>query len=165
MTQRFYGKYRGTVTDMQDPLNMGRIKAKVPDAMGDQETGWATPCVPFAGKGMGFFALPSVGAGVWMEFEHGDPDLPIWTGGYWGTTVELPPQLLAPPYQKLVIKTAGGNSITLDDTPGVGGIILETAGGQKISMTALGIEINNGVASIVMRGLQIVLNDGALEVT
>ena len=47
----FYGKYRGVVTDNQDPLMIGRIRAKVPDVMGDLESGWATPCAPFGGSG------------------------------------------------------------------------------------------------------------------
>ena len=82
-------------------------------------------------KATGFFALPATGAGVWIEFEHGDPDYPIWSGCWWGSAAEMPPVLLAPPYKKMMIKTEGGNSILLDDTPGIGGITLETSGGQK----------------------------------
>ena len=108
----FYGKFRGIVTDIQDPLMMGRIKASVPDVLGEQESGWAMPCAPFGGSGMGFFSLPSVGAGVWIEFEYGDPDYPIWSGCWWGSAAEMPPVLLAPPYKKLMIITEGGNSIT-----------------------------------------------------
>jgi uncharacterized protein involved in type VI secretion and phage assembly len=163
---QFYGKYRGIVSTIQDPLLMGRIKARVPDVMGDQESGWAMPCAPFGGSGMGFFALPSVGAGVWIEFEYGDPDFPIWTGCWWGSAQEMPPVLLAqPPYKKLMIKTEGGNSILLDDTP-EGGITLETSSGQKIKLSAAGIEIDNGRGgSIKLTGLQVSINDGALEVT
>ena len=81
----FYGKYRGVVTDNMDPLMTGRIRARVADVLGDGESGWAMPAAPFGGNGMGFFALPDVGAGVWIEFEHGDPDFPIWTGVWWGS--------------------------------------------------------------------------------
>ena len=84
MNEPFYGKYRGVVTDVKDPLMLGRIKANVPDVMGDQESGWAMPCMPFGGSSMGFYALPGVGAGVWIEFEQGDPDYPIWSGCWWG---------------------------------------------------------------------------------
>lgn len=166
MKNAFYGKYRGIVTDNKDPLMIGRICAKVPDVLGDLESGWAMPCAPFGGKDMGFFALPSTGAGVWIEFEHGDPDYPIWSGCWWGSASEMPPVLLAPPYKKFMIKTEGGNSILLDDTPGIGGITLETSGGQKIVISSTGIEITNGQgASIKMTGLQISINNGALEVT
>lgn len=162
----FYGKYRGIVTDIQDPLLTGRIRARVPDVMGEEESGWAMPCAPFGGNSMGFFALPTVGAGVWMEFEHGDPDYPIWTGCWWGAASEIPPILLTPPYKKLLLKTDGGHTILLDDTPGIGGITLETSGGQKIVMTSMEIEISNGQgASIKLTGPQVSVNSGALEVT
>ena len=165
MSSQFFGKYRGTVTDIQDPLMTGRIKAKVPDVMGDQESGWAMPCAPFGGSGMGFFALPKVGAGVWIEFEHGDPDYPIWTGCWFGSVSEMPSDLLTPPYKKVMIKTEGGHSIILDDTPGMGGITLQTSGGQKIVMNSTGIEIDNGMGGkIKMSGPQVSVNDGALEV-
>lgn len=165
MSNQFYGKYRGTVTDIQDPLMIGRVRATVPDVMGDLDSGWAMPCAPFGGSGMGFFALPKVGAGVWIEFEHGDPDYPIWTGCWFGSAAEMPTELAAPPYKKVLLKTEGGNSIVLDDTPGVGGITLELSGGQKIVMSATGIEITNGQGGkIKMTGPQVSINDGALEV-
>lgn len=165
MSNQFYGKYRGTVTDIQDPLMLGRVRAKVPDVMGEQESGWAMPCVPFGGSGMGFFALPTVGAGVWIEFEHGDPDYPIWTGCWFGSVAEMPTELLAPPYKKVLLKTEGGHSIVLDDTPGVGGITLETSGGQKIVLNAMGVEITSGQGgTIKITGPQVSVNDGALEV-
>ena len=161
----FYGKHRGVVTDVQDPLLLGRIRARVPDVLGDQESGWALPCAPFGGNQNGFFALPAVGTGVWIEFEHGDPDYPIWSGCWWGSAAEMPPLLLAPPYQKVMIVTEGGQTVTLDDTPGIGGVTLETATGQKIVLSATGVEIDNGMgAKITMTGPQVSVNNGALDV-
>lgn len=167
MNSPFYGKYRGVVTNINDPLTIGRVRATVPDVMGDQESGWAMPSVPFGGNGMGFFALPKVGAGVWIEFECGDPDYPIWSGCWFGSKAEVPPVLLAPPpYKKFLLKTEGGHSILLDDTPGKGGITLETSEGQKVVISARGIEIDNGQgASIKLTGPQVSVNGGALEVT
>ena len=163
---RFYGKYRGVVTDNKDPLMTCRIRAKVADVFGDSESGWAMPAAPFGGNGMGFFALPDVGSGVWIEFEHGDPDFPVWSGSWWGSVAEVPPLLVAPPYQKVMVKTKGGQTVTLDDTPGVGGITLETSTGQKIVLSALGVEISNGMgASIKLTGPQVSVNNGALDVT
>lgn len=163
--KQFFGKYRGTVSQNKDPLMIGRVRAKVPDVMGDLESGWAMPCAPFGGAATGFFALPTSGAGVWIEFEHGDPDYPIWSGCWWSSAAELPPVLLAPPYKKVMIQTEGGHSIVLDDTPGIGGITLKTSGGQKIALTALGIEIDNGQGgSIKLTGPQVSVNGGALEV-
>ena len=165
MSEKYYGKYRGVVTDNKDPLMTGRVKARVPDVMSAKETGWAMPCAPFGGSGVGFFALPTVGAGVWIEFEHGDPDYPVWSGCWFGSAAEMPPILLAPPYKKTLIKTEGGSSVLLDDTPGIDGITLETSGGQKVVMNATGVEITNGQgASIKLTGPQVSINGGALEV-
>jgi len=165
MSRSFHGKYRGVVTDIQDPLMTLRIRATVPAVLGDQESGWALPCAPFGGSQVGMFALPTVGAGVWIEFEGGDPDYPIWSGCWWGSAAEVPPLLLAPPYKKLMIVTEGGQTVTLDDTPGIGGITLETSSGQKIVMNATGIEIDNGMgAKISMTGPQVSVNNGALDI-
>ncbi len=165
MTQPFYGKYRGVVTDINDPLMQGRIRARVPDVLGDAESGWALPCLAFGGSQMGLFVLPDVGSAVWMEFEHGDPDYPVWAGSFFGSVADMPTELLAPPYQKTLLQTKTGHSITLDDTPGIGGITLQTSGGQKIKLTATGIEIDNGMgATITLTGPQISINQGALEV-
>ena len=82
---------------------------------------------------MGFFALPADGAGVWIEFEHGDPDFPIWTGCWWGSAADLPNEVLTRPQSnKILLRTAGGSSFLIDDTPGMGGISLTTSSGQKI---------------------------------
>jgi uncharacterized protein involved in type VI secretion and phage assembly len=161
---RFYGKYRATVSDNNDPLQIGRIKADIVDL---GESGWAMPCAPVAGSGMGMFALPPTGAGVWIEFEHGDPDYPIWTGCWWGSAAHMPTDVLTPPQTgKLLLRTDGGTSILLDDTPGVGGITLQTSGGQRIVVSATSIEIDNGTgASITLSGPQVSVNGGALEVT
>jgi uncharacterized protein involved in type VI secretion and phage assembly len=168
MREQFLGKYRGIVTDNNDPLMIGRVRARVPDVTGGDESGWAMPCAPFGGDGMGFFAVPVTGAGVWIEFEHGDPDYPIWSGCWWGALPEVPPTLLVPPPPsgKVMVRTNAGHSVLIDDTPGVGGITLETATGQKIVLSALGIEIDNGMgASIKLNGPQTSINNGALDIT
>lgn len=162
----YYGKYRGIVADNQDPLMTGRIRATVPDVLGSQQSGWALPCAPFGGPQTGFFAIPVVGAGVWMEFEHGDPEYPVWSGCWWGSAADMPPTLLAPPYQKVMVITSGGQNITLDDTPGAGGITLTTAGGQKLVLSPTGVVIDNGMgAKIELSGPQVSVNSGALQVT
>ena len=90
MTERYWGKYRGTVTTNIDPEQRGRIQVIVPAVTGLIPSTWAMPCVPFAGKGSGFFVVPQIGAGVWVEYEDGDPDKPIWVGGFWGLSAEVP---------------------------------------------------------------------------
>lgn len=166
----FYGKYRGVVTNNKDPQGIGCVRARVPDVYGDHESGWALPALPFGGNQMGFFAVPAEGAGVWIEFECGDPDYPIWSGCWWGAAAEMP-KLLAPPPppgkepQKTLITTAAGHSILLDDSSGGAGITLQTPGGQKIVINAQGIEISNGQgASIKLTATKVQINGSALEV-
>lgn len=160
------GKFRGIVSDVEDPLMQGRIKAKVPDVFGENESGWALPCLPFGGSQMGFFVLPDVGSGVWIEFEHGDPSYPVWVGSWFGSKSDMPSELSSAPYERTMLVTKSGHSITLDDSSGAGGITLKTAGGQKISLTSQGIEIDNGKGALIkLSGNQVSINDGALEVT
>lgn len=157
----FYGKYRGVVKDNQDPLMQGRIKAQVLDIFGDQESGWALPALPYAGNQVGLFLIPPVDANVWIEFEGGDPEYPIWTGCFWAPG-EVP---AIPPLPQIKMLKTDVGSITLDDTPGAGGITIETTAGMKIALTAAGLEVSNGQGSLQIQGPQISLNNGALEVT
>ena len=160
--KQFYGKYRGVVTDNQDPLMLGRIRAKVHDVLSDNESGWATPCVPYAGKGVGLFLIPPKDALVWIEFEHGEPDHPIWTGCFWAQG-EVPVTPAVP--EKKVLKTDVG-TVTLDDTDGAGGITIETTDGMKVVINSGGIEINNGQnANIKLNSNTVSINGNALEVS
>ena len=81
---QFFGKYRGTVANNLDPMQQGRIQVNCPAVLGGGRMSWAMPCAPYAGAGVGFFAVPPNGANVWVEFEGGDPDYPIYSGGFWG---------------------------------------------------------------------------------
>jgi uncharacterized protein involved in type VI secretion and phage assembly len=159
---QYIGKFRGSVANNVDPLRLGRLQVVVPTVLGDSRLSWATPCVPYAGPGVGFFALPPVDALVWVEFENGDPDHPIWVGGFWDDAGDLP---VRPPIaEKKVLKTETA-TVTLDDTPGLGGITIETTGGMKIVLDAQGIEIGNGTATVKLQGPKVSINGTALEVT
>jgi uncharacterized protein involved in type VI secretion and phage assembly len=157
----FYGKYRGVVIDNRDPLQLGRVRARVQDVLGDQESGWALPSVPYAGKDVGLFLIPPVDALVWVEFEHGDPDYPIWTGCFWATG-EVP--ALPATAEKKVLKT-DASTITLDDTRGTGGVTIETTDGMEVVINTQGIEITAGRKNIKITGSRVSINDGALEVS
>jgi hypothetical protein len=115
-TDRFYGKYRGLVVINVDPLSQGRIKAMVPEVLGEVPSTWALPCSPYAGMGSGFFAIPPVGAAVWIEFEAGDTSRPIWTGGWW-TAAEVPRDEKAAPAQftTKILRSDFGLLVALDD--------------------------------------------------
>lgn len=165
---KYFGKYRGTVLNNIDPLQIGRILAIVPDVSGLIPTSWAMPCVPIAGKQMGTYVVPQIGAGVWIEFEQGDPDYPIWVGGYWGSVAEVPVLGLAgiPASPNIVLQTAGQNSIVVSDLPGpTGGIMLKSATGATIVVNDTGIIIQNGKgATLTLIGPMVDINNGALSV-
>lgn len=165
---RYYGIYRGTVVNNVDPLQTGRILAIVPDVSGIVPTTWAMPCVPLAGKQMGTFMVPQIGSGVFVQFEAGDPDRPVWTGGWWGSAAEVPALALAgvPGDPNIVIQTTLQNAIVVSDLPGpTGGIMLKSTTGATIIVNDTGIFIQNGKgASIVMAGPSVTINNGALVV-
>jgi hypothetical protein len=171
-TNKYYGKYRGTVVNNIDPEQRGRIQAIIPDVLGLIPSSWAMPCVPIAGKQEGIFVVPQIGAGVWMEFEQGESDYPIWVGGFWGIATEVPALALTPPPippgQNIVLQTTLQNSIVLSDavpTPLTGGIVLKSATGATIIVNDSGIYIdNNKGASLIMVGKSVTINNGALVI-
>ncbi len=119
-TDRFYGKYRGLVFLNVDPQNQGRIKAIVPEVLGVFPSNWCLPCTPYAGTAMpaGLFTIPAPGAGVWVEFEAGDVNRPVWTGCWWGTAqVPINEDLGVPSqFTNKVLRTDTGLSISMDDS-------------------------------------------------
>ncbi|MBB2496653.1 phage baseplate assembly protein V [Aquipseudomonas ullengensis] len=165
---RFFGKYRGVVLNNIDPMQSARIQVQVPDVLGPTLSSWAMPCVPFAGQQSGVFVLPKIGAGVWVEFERGDADYPVWVGGFWGSAAEVPALALAglPVSPSIVLQTGNQTSLMLSDLPGpTGGILLKTATGAMISINEVGITISNGQgATIMLTGPSVNINQGALTV-
>ena len=164
----YFGKYRGTVLQNVDPEQRGRIQAMVPDVAGLLPSSWAMPCVPIAGKQSGSWMVPQIGAGVWIEFEQGDPDYPIWTGGFWGLAAEVPALALAgnPASPSIVLQSGLQNALVISDVPGpTGGILLKSTTGAMILVNDIGITISNGKgATIVLAGPTVTINNGALEV-
>ena len=164
----FFGKFRGTVVNNIDPLQIARIQALVPDVLGLLPSSWAMPCVPVAGPNMGIFTVPPIGAGVWIEFEKGDPEYPIWVGSYWGSVAETPALAKAVPpiFSSITLQTTLTNGIVISDVPGpTGGILLQTTAGAMISVSAIGITISNGKGAVIsMLGPTTDLNAGALTV-
>jgi uncharacterized protein involved in type VI secretion and phage assembly len=164
---RFYGKYRGAVINNIDPQGVGRLLVQVSDVSGIGISSWAMPCFPYTGRKSGWYAVPQIGAGVWVEFEAGNPDYPIWTGCWYGASSELPAAASAAPpiLPSVVIASQAFNVIELNDVPGTGGIILKCRSGAKIEITDLGITIDNGKgAKIEMLGPQVSINSGALAI-
>ena len=168
MAEKYYGKYRGLVLNSLDPMQIGRLLVQVPDVANLLPMTWAMPCLPFAGKQMGQWALPQIGAGVWVEFEQGNPDFPIWTGCFFGSSAEVPAMALAtvPPMSNFVVQTALQNTLMISDLPGpTGGFLLKTTTGAFISINDIGITLSNGKGAIIaMTGPTVTINSGALTV-
>jgi uncharacterized protein involved in type VI secretion and phage assembly len=166
---QFFGKYRGSVLNNVDPMQMGRIQVSVPDVSNVLPSSWAMPCLPLAGMQAGVFTVPAIGAAVWVEFEQGNPDYPIWSGCFWGSAAEVPALALAtpPPLQNIVLQTTGQNTLAISDVPGpTGGILLKSSTGAMIAINATGITISNGQgATIILAGPTVTVNQGALVVT
>lgn len=161
---RFYGRYRGRVDNNVDPLRRGRLLVEVPDVLGRDPCIWAESANPLAGEGMGLFVLPEVDQGVWVEFEHGDPERAVWTGSWRGSQAEIPaPAQAAPPgaAPPIVMQTPGKNQIVLSDAPGpagkAAGILIKCdKSNALISVDETGITIDNGKgAKITLQGTTI----------
>lgn len=157
LRNRFFGKFRGTVTQVDESTL--RIKAKVPAVFQDQESGWAMPCVPYAGDQVGIAFLPEAGAGVWIEFEGGDVSYPIWSGCYWRSG-EIPPD--AKPAAKAIV-TAAGHKLILDDDGEL--VTITDPNGNTVELASGGITVSRGGKKVLVSDAQVSVNDGALEVT
>jgi uncharacterized protein involved in type VI secretion and phage assembly len=168
MSEKFYGKYRGLVLNNIDPMQMNRLQVQVPDVAGLIPVTWAMPCVPLAGLQNGMVALPIIGSGVWVEFEQGDPDYPIWVGCFWGSAAEVPVLAHATPpgLSAITLQTPLQNGLTISDLPGpTGGIMLKSATGATLIVNDTGIYIQNGKgAAIIMTGPTVNVNAGALTI-
>ena len=150
--QKFFGKYRGTVINNIDPMMEGRLMVEVPDVLSLAPSSWALPCVPLAGPTgppMGVYLVPPIGAGVWIEFEKGDPDYPIWVGCRWGSAACVPTLALAglPVSPNIVLQTAGQTAVVISDVPAMGVMLKSAAGTSMILVNDIGITIQNGTGA------------------
>jgi len=160
----YYGKYRGVVKDNEDPARLGRLKVTVPSVLGtDVVTGWVTPCAPFGGAAdQGFLFIPEREAGVWVEFEEGNLESPIWVGTYWtrpDSGSQLPKPLAAdgtaqdavqdPPTAK-IIKTRKGHTIQLEDKDGAESVLVrEGVRGHLITMDKDGVTVTDAAGNSI----------------
>lgn len=144
---QFFGKYRGKVAATRDPLHLGRIQVQVPAIFGTETTSWALPCTPYAGKDIGFFTVPPVGTNIWVEFEEGDPDYPIWSGCFWGEE-ELPVAAKVDQPDQVQIFKTNGITVIFSNFGDNKGLTIEVKSPVvdrplKMLFNADGIEINN----------------------
>lgn len=170
---KYLGKFRGTVLQNADPEMRGRMLLEVPEVSSLLPTTWAEACVPLAGPTgppMGVYMVPPIGAGVWVEFEHGDAQRPIWTGCRWGSAADVPLMAKAgnPVDPNIVIGSLLQHTIMISDmppTPATGGIILQSTSKAMIVVNDSGIYLSNGKgATITLIGTAIDFNTGALTI-
>jgi hypothetical protein len=154
----YFGKYRGIVTDVDDPSNMCRIRATVPAVLGEHPCGWAMPAMPFAGAAHGMVLLPAVGSGVWIEFEAGRLDNPIWSGGWWSSGQRPEPQGA----KVRVIVSENGHKVILDDE--VDEVKIVHGEGPAIKLTGSEIVLTVGACELKISGTEISLNNGLIKV-
>ncbi len=162
---QFFGKYRGTVSNNVDPMQMARIQAYVP-AIGGDNLGWALPCAPFAGPDMGLVTVPPVGANVWIEFESGDVNYPIWSGCFWGAG-ELPSEAIVSPPDEVQVLKAPGFRFVADRTKGsfaidVGPPFVDTP--ASLSFTEAGIELHVADSVLTVAESHIVIERGSASI-
>jgi uncharacterized protein involved in type VI secretion and phage assembly len=167
--RRYLGKFRGTVVNNVDVKGIARLQVQVPDVSPLPLVGWALPCAPVGGIQNGFVAVPPIGSGVWVEFEQGDPDYPIWTGCFWGSAAEVPSRskpVTVPLLQSITLQTPLRNSVVISDLPGpAGGVQIRTGTESKINVTDVSIEIDNGKgASIQLVGPVIRINASLVNI-
>lgn len=163
-----FGKYRGKVENNVDPMMLGRIQVSAPAVLGEGTLSWAMPCTPYAGPGVGFFALPPVGANIWVEFEGGDPDYPIWSGCFWDAG-DVP---ASPAIAEIKMLKTEGITLKLDDTSDVGGVTLEVnspcvSTALKVVFDRNGIKITNSdsVITITPEDIEIKNSEVSLKVS
>jgi uncharacterized protein involved in type VI secretion and phage assembly len=156
LRSRFYGKYRGTVVEVDESTL--RIKARVPAVLGDTVTGWCLPCVPYAGDQVGLFFVPDAGAAVWIEFEGGDVSYPIWAGCFWRAG-ELPSD--AKPKVRGVV-TAAPHRMLFDDDASE--IVVADANDGSVTLDSGGVTAGRGTQKVTVGDASVSVNDGAWEV-
>lgn len=156
----FYGKYRGFVVDNKDPEKRARIKVVVPSVLGEAETDWALPCLPFGGLAdQGLFLVPEIDAQVWIEFEEGNLAYPVWTGTFWQQEADVPTEATAEEPTARLLKTPSGHLLHLEDKSGEEHITL-----QHMSGANLLIDDNGSLAITDQNGASMTIDADAGEI-
>ncbi|HEY0858570.1 MAG TPA: phage baseplate assembly protein V [Albitalea sp.] len=170
---KVWGKYAGKVAGNTDPQQMGRLQVMCPAVLGAAQV-WAMPCVPYAGPGVGFYFIPPIGAGVWIEFEGGDVSRAIWSGCYWAKG-DLPPAAISADFKLIVTDKA---TLTIDDVAGE--VVLENvsrasitwnadvtteAGGATHTVGASGVVSESAPGKVEVGAAGVTINSGAFKVS
>lgn len=173
LENQYFGKYRGVVIANNDPLHLGRLRVWVPslfpterDATPDEDspsvTDWAWPCLPFGGTAeQGVFFVPEVSSKVWIEYEEGNLDSPIWVGAFWSApagTTEIPTEaqdMQDNKPQRRVLKTPSGHVLEFCDVDGKETVTLRHKDGAMLHFDEHGsVTISNKQGTFVYLNAQ-----------
>lgn len=145
---RYWGKFPGVVVNPIDPEMRCRLLVRVEDVTGPNITSWAWPCLPFAGPALGMYIVPMIGANVWVEFMHGNPDYPIWTGFWYGSLADTPKTtaVSAPGTPRLTVESLAQHAFVISDTPVMpylpqGGVLIKSGTGTYVAVDAAGVRV------------------------
>ena len=173
----YTGIYRARVENNVDPYRIGRVQVRVPMIHGLADSGgmpveglpWASMCAMGAGFGYGSFVVPEVGEYVFVMFEDGDEEKPVYLGSSYGIGTTLPKKYGLKDYytdwegkanqsevplegqsevpdKKVIYKSHKGSVLYIDDRDGQEKIHLETENGQFI-------ELHNSDGRILIHGV------------
>jgi uncharacterized protein involved in type VI secretion and phage assembly len=135
---RWYGVFPALVTDIKDPEGQGRVKITLPwspDTGSERYEVWARVATMMAGNNRGSWFIPDVNDEVLVAFESGDPRRPYVLGGLWNGQDKSPESMDGAGQNNLkVLRSRNGVKITLDDKDGQETFMVETPGGQKITL-------------------------------
>ena len=162
---RYFGKYSAEVVQNEDAQQLGRIQVRVPSVLGAQLSVWARPCLPY-----GHFFIPPVGTRVWVEFEAGDPQYPLWVGTWYPSGATPPRAALTPPDNR-ILHTDAGHLVELNDADGT--LTVTCASGATLTLDKDGgatlrnkegslLELAGDKARVVAKEIAL---DGATSVT
>ena len=140
---KYFGKYRAVVKQIDDPEKLGRVKVECAVIYGKDLSPWAWPCFQYGGSDeVGEFFPPELDTGVWLEFEQGFATNPIWSGCWWTkykNKNELPIEAVSNYGKTKIIKTKAGHKIEFNDK----------SGNEEIKIT----EGKSGITLILKNGI------------
>ena len=173
------GVFPAVVIDNVDPENLGRVQVQLPqmDESGQRSSKvWARMATLMAGKNRGTWFIPDANDEVLVAFEAGDVRRPYVIGSLWSAISSPPETIDTNNNNKKLLRSRNGVTITLDDQSGQERFIVETPGGQKVTLKdgpgSIEIRDSNGnsvtlesAGIMVNASAKVTINAGTVEIS